>query len=86
MEYGKYYCVNVDKAVFRGFREDTSRTKDFNFHTAHLYYSLKRELIRALGDIGEIIATDALEEYIQRFGQEYFDAFKEYETLFMKED
>lgn len=127
LEYGKYYCVNVDKAVFRGFREDftctvlskqlsfggtrcefdwqepltasdikqlekkkkqlgTSRTKDFNFHTAHLYYSLKRELIHALGDIGEIIAEDAKKEYIQRFGQEYFDAFKEYETLFMKED
>ncbi len=26
MEYGKYYCVNVDKAVFRGFREDFTCT------------------------------------------------------------
>ena len=86
-EYGKYYCVNVDNAVYRGFRSDfvctptatsmswggdrcefdwghplsqeevkelaekkaelgTSCMKDFNFHTAHLKYTVSQALDR----------------------------------------
>lgn len=123
LDYGKYYCVNVDKAVFKGFREDfnctilstqlsfggtrcefdwqhpltasdleqlnvkrkklgTSRTKDFNFHTAHLYYSLKKSLIYSLGTKGEEIAEAAILEYIEKFGPEYFDVLKTYEATF----
>ena len=90
MEYGKLYCVNVDNAVYQGFRSDftcahlspamswggdqckfdwghpispeeskelakkkkelgTSCMKDFNFHTAHLKYTISRFLVNYLG-------------------------------------
>ncbi len=42
----------------------------------------KKETYKKLADT--IIKN--LNKRNMRFGQEYFDAFKEYETLFMKED
>ena len=98
-EYGKYYCVNVDNAVYQGFRSDfvctptamslswggercefdwghplspeevttlaekkrelgTSCMKDFDFHTAHLKYTLGRVLSEKLGADGEANCAD----------------------------
>lgn len=113
-EYGKYYCVNVDNAVYQGFRSDfvctptatsmswggkrcefdwghplsqeeakelaekkaklgTSCMKDFNFHTAHLKYTVSQALILNLGEKGEEAVKLALADYVDTFGQEYLD-------------
>lgn len=113
-EYGKYYCVNVDNAVYQGFRSDfvctptatsmswggdrcefdwghplsqeevkelaekkaelgTSCMKDFNFHTAHLKYTVSQALIHNLGEKGEAAVKLALTDYVDTFGQEYLD-------------
>lgn len=114
MEYGKLYCVNVDKAVYQGFRSDfvctpiskamswggdqcrfdwgqpltpeeaeelprkkqelgTSCMKDFNYHTAHLKYTISRFLINYLGEDGQEAVSLALNDYVEIFGQEYLD-------------
>lgn len=113
-EYGKYYCVNVDNAVYQGFRSDfvctptttalswggercefdwghpltaeevtllaekkkllgSSCMKDFNFHTAHLLHTVGNTLKEELGETGELAVQKGIEEYIEKFGQEYFD-------------
>ena len=113
-EYGKYYCVNVDNAVYQGFRSDfvctptatsmswggercefdwghplsqkevkelaekkaelgTSCMKDFNFHTAHLKYTVSQALLHNLGEKGEEAVKLALADYVDTFGQEYLD-------------
>ncbi len=115
MEYGKLYCVNVDNAVYQGFRSDftcahlspamswggdqckfdwghpispeeskelakkkkelgTSCMKDFNFHTAHLKYTISRFLVNYLGEDGQKAVSLALQEYTEKFGKEYLDA------------
>lgn len=118
LEYGKYYCVNVDNAVYQGFRSDfvctpistslswggdyckfdwghpltaeeaaylpekkkelgTSCMKDFNFHTAHLLYTVGNVLKEELAEVGETVVKNAIAEYIAKFGQEYFDVLGE---------
>lgn len=113
-EYGKYYCVNVDNAVYQGFRSDfvctptttslswggercefdwgypltdeenellaakkkelgTSCMKDFNYHTAHLKYTISKTLLDKLGEAGQKIVDRALKDYVDTFGQEYLD-------------
>ena len=113
-EYGKYYCVNVDNAVYQGFRSDfvctptttslswggercefdwgypltdeenellaakkkelgTSCMKYFNYHTAHLKYTISKTLIDKLGEAGQKIVARALKDYVDTFGQEYLD-------------
>lgn len=120
-EYGKYYCVNVDNAVYQGFRSDfvctptttslswggercefdwgyplslgevkelaekkkelgSSCMKDFNFHTAHLKYTLSKVLTEALGDSGKKVVESALEEYAKTFGEEYLTVLDEVDT------
>lgn len=117
LEYGKLYCVNVDNAVYQGFRSDfvctptatalswggtrcefdwghpisaeeaeelarkkkelgTSCMKDFNFHTAHLKYTISKTLIEELGEEGKNAAEYALDEYAGLFGQEYLDVLE----------
>lgn len=120
-EYGKYYCVNVDNAVYQGFRSDfvctptatslswggkrcefdwghplspeeaevlakkkkelgSSCMKDFNFHTAHLKYTLSKILIEALGENGKKAVELALEEYAKTFGEEYLKVLDKVDT------
>lgn len=51
----------------------TSAMRDFNFHTAHIYYSIADELRRHFPeDSGEIIEK-AVADYIDLFGQEAYD-------------
>ena len=51
----------------------TSAMRDFNFHTAHIYYSIADELRRHFPeDSGEIIKK-AVADYIDLFGQEAYD-------------
>ncbi len=117
-EFGKYYCVNVDNAVYQGFRSDfvctplttalswggercefdwghplskeeaellpekkkalgTSCMKDFNFHTAHLLHTVGNTLKEELGKVGETAVEKGIAEYIEKFGQEYFDVLGE---------
>ncbi|WP_346663007.1 L-2-amino-thiazoline-4-carboxylic acid hydrolase [uncultured Merdimonas sp.] len=113
-EYGKLYCVNVDNAVYQGFRSDLtcvhlstsmswggeqckfdwghpisgeelqrkkaelgdSCIRDFNFHTAHLKYTISRFLINYLGEDGQEAVSRALQEYVDIFGQEYLDVLE----------
>ncbi len=120
-EYGKYYCVNVDNAVYQGFRSDfvctptttslswggnrcefdwgyplspeevktladkkkelgSSCMKDFNFHTAHLKYTLSKTLTEALGENGAKAVTLALEKYAETFGEEYLKVLDDIDT------
>lgn len=117
LEYGKLYCVNVDNAVYQGFRPDfvctptatalswggkrcefdwghpvspeeaeelvrkkkelgTSCMKDFNFHTAHLKYTISRTLEEELGEEGKHAVELALKDYVDLFGQEYLDVLE----------
>ncbi len=113
LSYGKYYCLNIDAAVFNGFNENfhmkatsnlsfgadhcefhwknpmhekdmikltqkraelgTSCTRDFNFHTAHLLYSMSETLKDKLGSDGILIINQVSDEYITLFGKEYLD-------------
>ena len=114
-EYGKLYCVNVDNAVYQGFRSDfvctptatalswggercefdwgypltpeenamladkkrelgASCMKDFNFHTAHLKYTISKTLTETLGKDGEKAVELALKDFTDTFGSEYLDA------------
>ena len=115
--YGKYYCINIDAAVFNGFNENfhmkatsnlsfgadhcefhwenpmreddilkltqkraelgTSCTRDFNFHTAHLLYSMSETLKDKLLEDGILIINQVLEEYVTLFGKEYLDVLNE---------
>ncbi len=118
LDYGKYYCVNVDNAVYQGFRSDflctptttslswggercefdwghpltaeevtmlaekkkelgTSCMRDFNFHTAHLLYTISNVLKEDLGETGELAVQKGIEEFIEKFGQEYYDVLGE---------
>ena len=47
--------------------------KDFNFHTAHLLFTVGNTLKTELGSIGEKAVEQALAEYAEKFGQEYLD-------------
>ena len=117
MEYGKLYCVNVDNAVYQGFRSDfvctptstamswggercefdwghplsqeetellaqkkkelgTSCMRDFNFHTAHIKYTISKVLMERLGDEGKKAVELALADYAALFGQEYLDVLE----------
>lgn len=118
MEYGKYYCLTVDDAVYHGFNPDfkckpisnmswgeekcefdwgfplteedvkkliekkkelgTSCMKDFDFHTAHLYHTVGNVIKERLGEKGEEAVSDAVDEYVEMFGQDCFDALKPY--------
>ena len=51
----------------------TSCMKDFNFHTAHLKYTVSQALILNLGEKGEEAVKLALADYVETFGQEYLD-------------
>lgn len=117
MNYGKLYCVNVDNAVYQGFRDDlvcktmstnlsfggdqcvfdwgyplseedaaelvrkkealgTSCMKDFTYHTAHLLHTVGNTLKKELGEEGELAVKRALDEYVDKFGQEYLDVLE----------
>ena len=54
----------------------TSCIRDFNFHTAHLLYSMSETLKNKLGKDGISIINQVLEEYIALFGKEYLDVLK----------
>ena len=55
----------------------TSCMRDFNFHTAHLLYTVGNTLKEELGEVGELAVQKGIEEFIQKFGQEYFDVLGE---------
>ncbi|BCZ44549.1 hypothetical protein psyc5s11_06160 [Clostridium gelidum] len=111
LDYGKYYCINIDSAVFNGFNEKfhmkatsnlssgadhcefhwgnpmneedviklankkaelgNSCTRDFNFHTAHLLYSMSETLKNKLDEDGKSIINKVVEKYVELFGEEY---------------
>ena len=48
--------------------------KDFNFHTAHLKYTISKTLTETLGKDGEKAVELALKDFTDTFGSEYLDA------------
>lgn len=114
IEDGKYYCVNVDNAVFQGFNPEFLCTpltesmsfggsrcefdwgkslseedqiklndkkkeignkfkKDFDFHTAHIYYAITDVLKNKLPEKADEIIKKASDDYIELFGKEAYD-------------
>lgn len=43
--------------------------KDFNFHTAHLKYTVGKALIDILGEKGEQVVELAVQDFVDTFGQ-----------------
>ena len=67
-EYGKYYCVNVDNAVYQGFRPD--------FTCTPISTSISWGGDCCKFDWGHPLSAEdneALAEYVDTFGQEYLD-------------
>lgn len=54
----------------------TSCMKDFNFHTAHLKYTISKTLIESLGTDGTQIVELGLKDFANTFGQEYLDVLE----------
>ena len=55
----------------------TSCMRDFNFHTAHLLSTVGNVLKEDLGETGEAAVRKAIEEFVEKFGKEYFDVLGE---------
>ena len=51
----------------------TSAMRDFDFHTAHIYFSVADEIRSCLPDDSEAIIERAVADYTNLFGQEAFD-------------
>jgi hypothetical protein len=56
----------------------TSAMRDFNFHTAHIYYSVADELRRHFPEDAEAMIEKAVADYIALFGQEEYDCLLEF--------
>ena len=55
-----------------------SAMRDFNFHTAHIYYSVADELRRHFPEDAEAMIEKAVADYIALFGQEEYDCLLEF--------
>ena len=72
---GTSYFPEESKELAKKKKElGTSCMKDFNFHTAHLKYTISRFLVNYLGEDGQKAVSLALQEYTEKFGKEYLDA------------
>ena len=56
----------------------TSAMKDFNFHTAHIYFSVSDELRRCFPEESKDIINRAVADYIGLFGQDAYNCLLEY--------
>lgn len=114
LEYGKYFCLPIDKALFSSFNYEfrcdvtsnlswdadkchfewhqklgeeelaalaakkselgDSCIRDFDFHVAHVLYSVGAELEKRLGEPGKRALESAKEEFVSIFGSEYLEA------------
>ena len=56
----------------------TSAMRDFNFHTAHIYFSVADELRRHFPEESKEMIDRAVADYIELFGQEAYDCLLEF--------
>ena len=56
----------------------TGAMRDFNFHTAHIYFTIADELRRHFPEDGEAMIEKAVADYIDLFGQEAYDCLLEF--------
>ena len=56
----------------------TSAMRDFNFHTAHIYFSVADELRKHFPEESKEIIEKAVTDYIALFGQEAYDTLLEF--------
>ncbi len=54
--------------------------KDFNFHTAHLWQTMSRELKEQLGAAGEKAVAAGRADYVKIFGSEYMEVLEKCEV------
>lgn len=55
-----------------------SNHKDFNFHTAHVWYTVGEVINEAYGELGQKIIEEAAETYCEIFGEAYFQVLRNY--------
>lgn len=125
-EYGRYYCVNIDNAVYQGFRPDfvctqistpmswggarcdfdwqyplseqeaaelpekkqqlgDSCMRNFDFHTAHLYFSISRTLSSELGSAAQLMIAAAGQDFVDIYGCEYWQAIMRQREYFLRQ-
>lgn len=56
----------------------TSAMRDFNFHTAHIYYTVSSVIREAFPDDADDIIGKAVSDYVDLYGQEAYDCLLEY--------
>ena len=56
----------------------TSAMRDFNFHTAHIYFSVADELRKHFPEESKEKKEKAVTDYIALFGQEAYDTLLEF--------
>jgi len=56
----------------------TSAMKDFDYHTAHMYYTITRTLREKLPEDAEEIIEAAVKDYIEIFGQADYDRIQDF--------
>jgi hypothetical protein len=123
IEYGKYYCQEIDAAVVRGFNPELklevkyikpedkpdcnmlfvglkmgpaemmtmlmrklfkpgySAFMPWDYHTGHLYKTVKDVLVGELGTDGKLAFDIALAEFSERYGKDAVEIIKEYEKV-----
>ncbi len=57
----------------------TGAMRDFNFHTAHIYYTVSETIRKAFPDDADEIIGKAVSDYIGLYGQESFDVLGEFD-------
>ncbi|MEG2124459.1 MAG: hypothetical protein RRY14_01255 [Hydrogenoanaerobacterium sp.] len=66
-----YNATPENEAVFAATKKaiGSSCIRDFNYHTAHLYFTMSRVLRNILPKQGDKIVEAALEEFTSKFGE-----------------
>lgn len=57
----------------------TSAMRDFDYHTAHIYYTITDEIQKAFPESADEIIRKAVQDYVTLFGQAEYDRVLEFE-------
>lgn len=53
--------------------------RDFDYHTAHIYYTITDEIHKAFPESADEIIRKAVQDYVKLFGQAEYDRILEFE-------
>ena len=87
LEYGREYCVNVDKAVYEGFCEDfvcTPNVPTMSWGGTRCEFDWGQplttdEIQKAFPESADEIIRKAVQDYVKLFGQAEYDQILEFE-------